>query len=201
MDAVLSSERALYPPQFLNAAIVRCKAEQAKKDDAGRPVRHVSYHRAAILKACINRHFRIHEPNRKEISVSLDIQNTDKPYLLGRLFAAYERIQEVAAERDLNRTIRDSFFGAAMATPISAFPRLVRLNQHHLRDVKRGRASSAKYFDALLQEINGKLTSPPFPSNFLLKDQGVFALGYYHQRHAFFTKSDNKQSTTKEQTA
>jgi CRISPR-associated protein Csd1 len=201
LDAVLIGERALYPPQLLNAAIVRCKADQAKKDDAGRPLRHVSYARAAILKASINRYFRIHESNRKEINVSLDTDNSDPPYVLGRLFSVYERVQEIAAERDLNRTIRDTFFGAAMATPITVFPRLVRLNQHHLRDVKRSRPKSAVFFDFLLQEINGRLVPPPrpaspFPASFGLRDQGVFALGYYHQRQALFTKSDDTTIAT-----
>jgi CRISPR-associated protein Csd1 len=28
-----------------------------------------------------------------------------------------------------------------------------------------------------------------FPSHLSLDDQGIFAIGYYHQRQAFFTKS------------
>ena len=30
-----------------------------------------------------------------------------------------------------------------------------------------------------------------FPAHLSLDDQGVFAIGYYHQRQAFYTKSDN----------
>lgn len=199
IDAVFNGEKALYPSQLLNAAILRCKADQARKDEKGFPVRHVSHVRASSIKAYLNRYFRIHEPDRKEIPVSLDISITDKSYLLGRLFATYERMQEVAAERDLNRTIRDSFFGAAMATPASVFPRLVRLNQHHLRDLRRNRIGTSHYFDRLLREINDKLSPPPFPNHFDLKEQGVFALGYYQQRHDFFTKYESKQTSIKEQ--
>ncbi|TAG66909.1 MAG: hypothetical protein EAZ24_15885, partial [Burkholderiales bacterium] len=39
------------------------------------------------------------------------------------------------------------------------------------------------------------------PAHLPLQDQGRFALGYYHQRQAFFTKSDDKQSPTEEQAA
>ena len=184
------------PVSLINLAIQRCRADQARKvASSGKPAHHVSYFRAALLKAALNRHFRIHETERKEIDVSLDTENPDQPYLLGRLFAVFERMQEAAAERELNRSIRDSFFGAAMATPLSVFPRLVRLNQHHLRDLKRTRPKTATFYDRTLREINDKLTPPPFPANLLLKDQGVFALGYYHQRQAFFTKSTPAEST------
>lgn len=184
------------PGSVMNLAIQRCRADQARKiASSGKPVHHVSYFRAALLKAALNRHFRNSETDRKEIDVSLDIDNPDQPYLLGRLFAVFERMQEAAAERDLNRTIRDSFFGAAMATPLAVFPRLVRLNQHHLRDLKRSRPATAAFYDRTLREINDKLTPPPFPGNFLLKDQGIFALGYYHQRQSFYTKSAPTEST------
>jgi CRISPR-associated protein Csd1 len=180
------------PASLLNAAVQRCRAEQAKKDDqTGKPVRHVSYLRAALIRACLNRHSRIHAPHRKEIAVSLDKTNKDKPYLLGRLFATFERMQEVAADRELNRSIRDSYFGAAMATPRSVFPRLVRLNQQHLRELKRGRPPSAAYFDRLLREINDDLDpATAFPATCTLHEQGVFAIGYYHQRHDFFPKAN-----------
>jgi len=179
------------PATLLSTALQRCRAEQARKDDrTGKHVRHVSYLRAAVIKAFINRSFRKHAPNRKEMTVSLDRTNTDKPYLLGRLFATFERMQEAAAERQLNRSIRDSFFGAAMATPRSVFPRLVRLNQQHLRDLKRGRPKSAGYFDRLLRDINDNLDpKSAFPASLSLKDQGVFAIGYYHQRQDFYPKA------------
>lgn len=183
------------PSGFFNLAVQRCRAEQAKKDEhTGKPVRHVSYLRAAIIRAYINRQFRTQ--NRKEINVSLDVKNTDKPYLLGRLFATFERMQEVAAERDLNRSIRDSFFGAAMASPRSVFPRLVRLNQHHFRDIKKIRHKTAVYFDCLLGEINNGLDpKTAFPPTFNLKEQGIFAIGYYHQRQDFFPKSETESPT------
>jgi len=30
-----------------------------------------------------------------------------------------------------------------------------------------------------------------FPAHLNLDDQGMFAIGYYHQRQAFFSKADN----------
>lgn len=185
-----------YPPTLLNLALQRCRADQAKKNDkTGRPVPNVSYERAAAIKAYLNRLYRYRNQPEKEISVALD--NTPDPaYRLGRLFSVFERMQEIASGRDLNRTIRDAFFGAAMSTPRSVFPRLIRLNQHHLRELKRSQPKSAGYFDGLLREINSALMpADAFPAFFTLEKQGLFALGYYHQRQSFFTKSENTPST------
>jgi CRISPR-associated protein Csd1 len=181
-----------YPATLLNAAVQRCRAEQAKKDErTGKPVHHVSHRRAAIFKAYLNQLNRFRPLLEKEITVSLDLSNTHVAYRLGRLFAVFERVQESAAERDLNKTIRDAYFGAAMSTPRAVFPRLIRLNQHHLRDLKRIRPKSAAYFDGLLLEINSELQpDSAFPPVFKLEQQGIFALGYYHQRQAFFSRAE-----------
>jgi CRISPR-associated protein Csd1 len=32
-----------------------------------------------------------------------------------------------------------------------------------------------------------------FPTHLSLDDQGMFAIGYYHQRNALFTKSENQK--------
>jgi CRISPR-associated protein Csd1 len=199
MRAIL--EGLPYPSQLLNLAIQRCRAEQAKKNErTEKPVHNVSYERAAVIKACLNRLVRFHTKSEKEIAVSLDLTNDLPAYRLGRLFAVYERMQEAASERELNKTIRDAYFGAAMSSPRSVFPRLVKLNQHHLRDIKRSRPKSAGYFDGLLREINWSIDpNTAYPAIFRLEDQGRFALGYYHQRQAFFTKSDTPSTDNQEE--
>lgn len=199
MRAIL--EDLPYPTQLLDLAIQRCRAEQAKKNErTGKPVHNVSYERAAVIKACLNRLVRFHTRSEKEFAVSLDLTNDLPAYRLGRLFAVYERMQEAASERELNKTIRDAYFGAAMSSPRSVFPRLVKLNQHHLRDIKRSRPKSAGYFDGLLREINWSIDpNTAYPAIFRLEDQGRFALGYYHQRQAFFTKSDTLTTDNQEE--
>jgi CRISPR-associated protein Csd1 len=189
-----------YPAQLLNLVLQRCRAEQAKKNErTGQAVQNVSYARAAIIKACLNQLIRSRARPEKEITMSLDLSNDQPAYRLGRLFAVFERMQEAASERELNKTIRDAYFGTAMSTPRSVFPRLIRLNQHHLRDIKRRRPKSAGYFDGLLREINWCLApATAFPSVFQLAEQGYFALGYYHQRQAFFTKSENQPTEATE---
>lgn len=113
----------------------------------------------------------------------LDLSNANPAYRLGRLFAALEKIQEEASP-GLNATIRDRYYGAASSTPVSVFTTLLRLKNHHIGKLSPGRATQ---MEKLLGEILGEVSD--FPRQLALPDQGRFALGYYHQRQAFFTKS------------
>lgn len=174
------------PDTVLQAVVQRCRAEQANKTEPN-----VSHARAALMKACINRLVRAGRLEGKEITVDLDESSPDAAYQLGRLFAAYERIQSDAAGRELNRSIRDTYFGSAMSNPAIAFPRVIQLNQAHMRDLRRSKPGLHVVRDRLLGDIWNRL--PPgyhFPASQPLPERARFALGYYHQRQAFFTKAD-----------
>jgi CRISPR-associated protein Csd1 len=186
MEAILSGPATPYPSTFLNAAVSRCRAEQS-----------VSYYRAAIIKACLNRIHRRsanHDncSNEKEFQIMLDITNANAAYRMGRLFATLEKIQEEASP-GLNATIRDRYYGAASSTPVAVFTTLLRLKNAHLKKLAIGRSV---WFERLLAEVLGPVSD--FPKHLPLQDQGRFALGYYHQRQSFFTKIDNSSSTNPE---
>jgi CRISPR-associated protein Csd1 len=87
----------------------------------------------------------------------------------------------------VNAGIRDRFYSAASATPASVFPRLLRTYQHHLSKLTGGARVKR---ERLVQEILSSIDSNGFPNQFPLKKQGIFAIGYYHQRKDFFTKKD-----------
>lgn len=161
-----------YPMALLQAALQRNLAEQS-----------VTYHRAALIKACLNRAMRQMNPNAKEITVSLDPEREDIGYRLGRLFAVLEKIQE-EAQPDINTTIRDRFYGAASSSPVAVFGNLMKLKNHHLAKLER--EGRVKYFEKLIGEVMGPVTD--FPPTLPLMEQGRFAIGYYHQRQDFFTK-------------
>jgi len=178
-----------YPQTLLQAAVRRIRAEQAKKDErTGKPISNVSYQRAALIKACLNRQAGYSPSQEKEIAVSLDDSNTNPGYRIGRLFSALEKIQEEASP-SLNATIRDRFYGAASSSPVTVFANLMKLKNHHLAKLEEGRK---RYFEKLIGQIMSDIND--FPAHLSLADQGRFAIGYYHQRQAFFTKSE---STTK----
>ena len=94
--------------------------------------------------------------------MSLDIDRADPAYRLGRLFSALEKTQTDALGDGLNRTIRDSFYSSASATPRIIFPRLITLHQHHLAKLEGGRRVNR---DRLVQEISpiSKLRYPDDP--------------------------------------
>lgn len=176
-----------YPATLLQAAVQRCRAEQ-----------HVGYARAAVIKAWLCREYRrageSKKPNDREPQPMLDPHNPNPAYRLGRLFAALEKIQEESSP-GINATIRDRFYGAASGTPGTVFPTLLRLKNHHLGKLGKGRAIQ---MERLVADIMDGLTD--FPPHMLMPDQGRFAIGYYHQRQALFTKrtenSDGKTNGT-----
>lgn len=176
-----------YPRTLLNAAVVRCRAE-----------RKVGYARAAMLKAWLNRDIRHRRSDEKEFTEMLDINNDSPAYRLGRLFAVLEKIQE-DAQPGINATVRDRYYGAASCTPAVVYPTLLRLSQHHLSKLKEKPGLRIRR-EQLLSEVIGGL--PDFPAHLALADQGRFALGYYHQRQEFFTKTDSNAATndTEEET-
>ncbi len=162
-----------YPNTLLQGAIRRVRAEQD-----------VSYPQAAILKACLNRRMRSEETSEKEMTVSLDYSNTNSGYRLGRLFAVLEKIQE-EANPGINATIRERFYGAASSTPVTVFSNLMKLKNHHLAKLEN--PSRKMNLERLISEIIDGVSD--FPSHLNLADQGRFAIGYYHQRQALFSKS------------
>lgn len=117
--------------------------------------------------------------------MSLDKESTNIAYRLGRLFAALEKAQRDAVP-GANTTIKDRFYGSASATPRVVFPQLLRLSQHHIQKSDYGFKS-----DKVIEEIVAGIQD--FPAHLTLDQQGMFALGYYHQRQAIYTKSDAKK--------
>ena len=178
-------ENLPYPQTLLQAAIRRIRAEQAKKDSkTGKSLPSVTYPRVALIKACLNRSIRINNPEKEEeIKVSLDRENKNIGYRLGRLFATLEKIQS-ESHPGINATIRDKFYGAASSCPITVFGNLMRLKNHHLAKLEsRGRRVN---FEQLVGEIMSGVHD--FPAHLKLQDQGRFAIGYYHQMNDFYTK-------------
>lgn len=187
MKAILDGTS--YPQTLLQAALRRIHAEQAKKDEKGRQKEHVTYARAALIKAWLNRLTRNTGQN-EEITVSLDENNINIGYRLGRLFAVLEKVQ-AESNPGLNTTIRDSYFGSASSTPSAVFPTLMRRNQHHMTKLRKEKPGLYVTRDKLIQTIcndgiDGQLGFTPILS---LADQGRFVIGYYQQRQDLFTKS------------
>lgn len=114
--------------------------------------------------------------------MALDPTNNNPGYRLGRLFAVLEKIQEEASP-GLNTTIRDRFYGAASSTPVTVFPQLLKLKNHHLSKLEnaRRRFNFERMLAGVFEGIGNEM-----PAHLSMEDQARFAIGYYHQRQDFF---------------
>ena len=173
MRAILASTP--YPATLLSSAVRRIRAEHE-----------ITYPRASLIKAVLIRNARFYKTKQtKEVGMSLDTSNTNTGYRLGRLFAVLEKVQEEASP-GINATIRDRFYGSASSVPVTVFPHLMKLKNHHIAKLEsKGRAVN-------LEKIIGEIVDDikDFPGHLSLDDQGRFAVGYYHQRQDFFKKKD-----------
>ena len=167
-----------YPTTLQQQCIRRIRAEQK-----------VTRERAAILKAYINRLCRYKNKN-EEVSVALDRNNENKGYLLGRLFAVFEKVQQ-ETHPGLNATITDRFYGAASTNPVTVFTQLMRLNRHHLSSYENDGLKIVR--EKEIGEIMNMIDS--FPTHLNLNEQSYFAIGYYHEKQSFFEKSNKSEES------
>jgi len=172
---------APYPAALYYALLNRIRADM---DDAGAGIRKINYVRAAAIKAFLIRQDHTASKFQEALGMSLNAQATIPAYVLGRLFAVLEKVQQEAIG-DVNASIKDRYFTSACATPGTVFPVLLRLSQHHIAKAEYGYAS-----DRRIEEILSLLDveKNPIPARLTLEEQGVFVLGYYHQRAVLFAK-------------
>ena len=162
-----------YPATLLNGATLRIRAEHE-----------VTRGRAAILKAY---YLRKSDPQcpKEVLTVELNKDSNYLPYVLGRLFAVLEAVQETA-NPGINATIKDRYFNSATATPSVVFPTLLKLAQKHLQ--KMGSAQEI-YYNKQITELMGRIHQT-YPTRMTLPEQGAFELGYYHQVQERYTKKE-----------
>ncbi len=173
LRAILTGER--YPEQLYSAVLIRIRAGDA-----------INYCKAAIIKAVLIRKDKEAGKHKEELTLALNENSTSIAYLLGRLFAVLEKAQ-LDATPNINTTIKDRYFSSACATPASVFPVLLKLSQAHISKAEYGYTIDNR-IAAIMDCIN--MEGKPYPAHLTLEEQGIFILGYYHQRNAFFVKKD-----------
>jgi CRISPR-associated protein Csd1 len=162
-----------YPISLYNAILSRVKVDGS-----------INFVRAGFIKAYLLRLSRagLSNLNQDLITMSLNEESLSVPYRLGRLFAALEKAQN-DTNREMKSTINSKYFSSASSTPAVVFPVLLKLAQHHIAKSEWGFRSNQ-----LIEQILAGVDE--FPAYLNLEDQGMFMLGYYHQRKAFFTKKE-----------
>jgi len=191
-ESVPQSSNAKAPSPLLDGLLMRAILEgtpyplqlYGEMLDRVRVERSINYIRAGFIKAHLLRLTRSRSTNLKEelITVSLNEDSSSVPYRLGRLFAVLEKAQS-DTKRDAKSTINSKYFGSAATTPAVVFPVLLKLAQHHMEKSDWGFKSNQ-----MIEEVMSGIDR--FPAYLTLEDQGMFMLGYYHQRKDFFKKRD-----------
>ena len=192
MRAILMG--APYPEGLYAAMLNRIRHDTDETSEKGKPRSvKISYIRAAYIKAHLIRKYRRkgNNPYQEALQMSLNESYTHPAYVLGRLFAVLEKAQKEAIGENINATIKDRYFTSACATPASVFPTLLRLAHHWTSKAEYGGVT-----DRRIQDLLGMLEARAFPARLSLDEQGVFVLGYYHQRAAFYEKKDTSRDDT-----
>lgn len=156
------------PDWMLFEAVKRNKAE-----------REVTRQRAALMKLIIMSHY-------QDIDEEGNMASNDQKapaYLCGRLLRILEHAQQAAVNP--KATLIDRYYGSASSAPGSVFGVLFRNAQAHLAKLRTERPGLYTSLQKDLSEVMAGLES--WPRVLTLREQALFALGYYHQRMRDFT--------------
>jgi CRISPR-associated protein Csd1 len=141
--------------------------------------------RVALLRLCLRR-----PPLPAPEEATMTGLNEDAPeaaYQCGRLLRVLENIQ-VTAIPEINTTLADR--NRVISRNPVALPNLVVNSRAHLKRLNRSQKTKAagaaleKQLDEVLERIK------PFPGRFTINEQGLFVLGYHHQRASDRRKRD-----------
>lgn len=153
------------PDRLLQQAVRRCQLEQD-----------VTRSRATLLKLVLS----TQSPTMEDSMIELQPDHPEAAYHCGRLLAVLEIIQRRAADGQLNTTLVDRFYGAASSAPATVFGALIRGAQPHISKLRKNKRGLAVRLEQEMEDVLAAL--PAFPPILTVKQQAVFALGYYHQR-------------------
>ena len=172
-----------YPLTLLSTLLMRLRADT-----------NVNALRVGTLKALLTRNY------KWEVPVALDSSNTDKGYILGRLFALYEHLQKAALGPKVNATIKDKYYGSASAQPRRVFALLERGSANHLSKIGKQSPGRKVNLEKQIGEIMGMMqpSSDPFPATMSAAEQALFGLGYYHERNELFRSKKDDPTPSEE---
>ncbi len=156
----------------LPMSLVHQAVRRARADDYA-----MTHPRAALIKLVL-----LSQSNPTEdLMEHLNEDHPSAAYQCGRLLAVLESIQQRAINP--NTTLVDRYYGTASTAPASVFGSLMRGVQSHLSKLRRDESTRGlyHYFNRQIEEIASQLNG--FPRTLTTEQQGLFALGYYQQRH------------------
>jgi CRISPR-associated protein Csd1 len=166
----------ILPLEILEKAVRRTRAES-----------NITHPRIAVIKLAL-----CMQP-KGEVFMEMTKLDPDPPleprdalaYQCGRLLAELEAIQRAALGK-INATIVDRYYGSASSTPQNGFAPLLSGVQAHLSKLRKNRVGTylakQQALEDILKKFPVKDSVPQFPTSLTMREQGIFAIGYYHQR-------------------
>jgi len=142
----------------------------------------ITYPRAVLLKLIFSSNLKRRDmmTNMEQLNPNPNLEGNDlAAYSCGRLLAVLEAIQR-SAIGPVNASLTDRYYGSASSTPSVAFPPLLRGARAHFSKLRKTTPGTCKALEERVEEITLRL--PTFPKTLNLQQQGLFGLGYYHQR-------------------
>lgn len=180
----------LYPVAVFQNIMLRIFADRDEVTSKGTTIKKINYVKAAFIKAYLLRNHK--QRWEEKLTMSVNENCNEIPYVLGRLFSVLESVQS-KANPGIKATIKDRYFNSACATPSSIYPILIKLSNAHLGKIEGGLQI---YYSKKIQELLSKIAMPnhgtPLPNRLTLEEQGAFILGYYQETQARFTSKEEQ---------
>lgn len=181
---------SLYPAAVFQNILLRIFADKDEGTGKGAMIKKINYVKAAFIKAYLLKKYK--QRWEEKLTMVVNENCNEIPYVLGRLFSVLESIQS-KANPGIKATIKDRYFNSACATPSSIYPILIKLSNAHLGKIEGGLQI---YYSKRIQELLSKITMPnhgtPLPNRLTLEEQGAFILGYYQETQARFTSKEEQ---------
>lgn len=168
------------PYDLLARVVRRCVVGTARQDGTRE---HVTRERAALVKLIFTTQRRLDMSAMKSLNEEPNFEGDDlAAYNCGRLLAELDAIQRKAqAGRIVNTTVIDRYYGAASTTPAKVMGMLIGNAQDHLSKIRKRNRAAYEAMQKKIEEIISPLKNG-YPSTLNMSQQGLFTLGYYHQR-------------------
>lgn len=194
MYAIFNDTR--YPEALFRNIMLRIFATQDNNKTGKEAIRKVTYLNASYIKAYLIQNHRDRWGKEGGIQMTVNENCNEKSYVLGRMFALLEEIQE-DANPNINSNIKDRYFSGACTTPAKVFPVLLKLTNVHMQKLNKTRKGLAvtlqKKMGNLMAKINMPDSGVPFPSRLTLEEQGAFVVGYYQEYKDRFVSKNKVQ--------
>ena len=123
--------------------------------------------------------------------MELNEQSTYLPYRLGRLFAVLEAVQQ-RSQSEHQHDHQGSLFQFRLCNACARVPDAAASGAEVT--LAKSAAARSVYYDKMITELCSGDVTQSYPVRLSLQDQGIFQIGYYHQKQKLFTKKEDKDN-------